>query len=51
MADAIIDPWLCEFTQAASQAPIPIILGGHSAVAGGLYVLSEILTLKAKTSD
>ncbi len=46
MADAIIDSWLKDFTQAASQAPIPIILGGHSAVAGGLFVLSEILTLK-----
>ncbi len=46
MTDAISDPWLREFTAAAAEAPIPIILGGHSAVAGGLYVLSEILQLR-----
>jgi hypothetical protein len=39
----IQDPWLREFTAAAQAAPIPILLGGHGLVAGGLHVLSEIL--------
>lgn len=41
--DRTQDPWLKEFTQAAKEAPIPILLGGHSLVAGGLYALAEII--------
>jgi hypothetical protein len=41
--DAIRNPWLRDFTQAAAEAPIPVILGGHSIVAGGLYALAEII--------
>jgi hypothetical protein len=37
----IEDDWLCEFTEAALAAPIPIVLGGHSLVSGGLYALVE----------
>ncbi len=37
------DPWLDEFTQAAKNAPIPVLLGGHSVVAGGLYAIAEML--------
>jgi hypothetical protein len=37
----IRNPWLREFTQAAIEAPIPIVLGGHSLVSGGLYALVE----------
>jgi hypothetical protein len=40
-ADRIQDPWLREFTQAAMRAPFPVILGGHSLVCGGLYLLAE----------
>jgi hypothetical protein len=40
-ADEISDPWLREFTAAAARAPIPVILGGHSLVCGGLYLLVE----------
>ncbi len=36
---AIRDPFWREFTVAASQARIPVILGGHSLVSGGLYLL------------
>ncbi len=39
----IQDPWLREFTQAASDAPIPVVLGGHNLVSGGLYALAEII--------
>lgn len=42
-ADRIQDGWLKEFTQAAQEAPIPILLGGHTVVAGGLYVMAEII--------
>jgi hypothetical protein len=47
MAEAIHDPWLREFTQAAAEAPIPILLGGHSLVSGGLYALVEIIERQA----
>lgn len=32
---------LREFAAAAHEAPIPVILGGHSLVAGGLWALAE----------
>lgn len=35
------DPLWRSFTEAALAAPIPALLGGHSAVSGGLYLLSE----------
>ncbi|MGA7732490.1 MAG: hypothetical protein WCD37_14620, partial [Chloroflexia bacterium] len=37
----IADPWLRELTEAASNASIPIVLGGHSLIAGGMWALSE----------
>lgn len=42
LVDAIEDPFLREFTEAARTAPIPVILGGHSLMAGGLMLLVEI---------
>src|SRR5207247_6920407 len=39
--DLIADEWLRAFTLAALHARIPIVLGGHSLVCGGLYLLSE----------
>ena len=39
--DQIVDPWLREFTQAAMDAPIPVVLGGSSLVASGVQLLSE----------
>lgn len=41
--DAISDPWLREFTQAALEAPIPVLMGGHTVVAGGLYAMAEMV--------
>jgi hypothetical protein len=46
--DAIRDPWLRDFTQAAREAPFPVLLGGHSVVAGGLYALIEIIERGAR---
>jgi hypothetical protein len=37
----IADPWLREFTAAACEAPIPVVLGGSSLVASGVQLLSE----------
>lgn len=42
-ADHIENGWLREFTEAAHNAAIPVLLGGHSVVAGGLYALVEII--------
>jgi len=36
LADRIADPWLRELTEAAIDAPIPIVLGGHTLVGPGL---------------
>jgi predicted alpha/beta hydrolase family esterase len=48
--EAVRDPWLREFTRAAAAAPIPIILGGHSVVSGGLHALVEIIQSRAATT-
>jgi hypothetical protein len=37
----IQDPFLRRFTEAALTCPIPLVLGGHTLVSGGLYVLIE----------
>jgi 2-phospho-L-lactate guanylyltransferase (CobY/MobA/RfbA family) len=37
----ISDPLLREFTGAAMEAPIPVLLGGHSLMSGGLMALNE----------
>ena len=36
LPDAIADPWLRELTASAVDAPIPILLGGHTLVGPGL---------------
>lgn len=48
LPDEISDPWLRDFTAAAAKASIPILLGGHGTVAGGLYALAEIVTAARK---
>ena len=37
----ITDPFLRDFTRAAREAPIPVLLGGHSLMSGGLMLLNE----------
>ncbi len=39
--EEIREPFLREFTQAAANAAIPVLLGGHSLVSGGLMALNE----------
>lgn len=40
--ESIQDPLVREFTAQAQDAPMPIVLGGHSLVSGGLYALVEL---------
>jgi CTP:molybdopterin cytidylyltransferase MocA len=37
----IADPFVKALTEAAMAAPIPVIMGGHSLVSGGMYALIE----------
>ncbi len=39
--EQIEDPFVRALTEAAISAPIPVIMGGHSLVAGGMYALIE----------
>ncbi len=41
--EEIEHPWLREFTRAAVECPIPVILGGHSLVSGSLWALCNEL--------
>ena len=37
----ITDPFLRDFTRAALESPIPVLLGGHSLMSGDLMLLNE----------
>jgi hypothetical protein len=37
----ITDERVAEFTRAAAESPVPVLLGGHSLVSGGLWALVE----------
>ena len=39
--ERIRDPWLRSFTRAAREAAVPVLLGGHSLVSGGLWALID----------
>lgn len=41
LVEEIRDPWVAEFTAAAREAPLPVVLGGHSLVSGGLRALLD----------
>jgi CTP:molybdopterin cytidylyltransferase MocA len=40
--EQVADGWLRDFSRAAIEAPMPVVLGGHGVVAGDLYGLVEI---------
>lgn len=44
-AESIADPFVRELTLAARETARPILLGGHSLVAGGMYALVETAQL------
>jgi hypothetical protein len=39
-ARSIADPWLADLTRAAHDAPIPVLLGGHSLVGPGIRLVA-----------
>lgn len=39
--EKVTDPFVRALTRAAMDAPVPVIMGGHSLVAGGMYALIE----------
>ncbi len=41
MPDWVSEPWLRRFTDAAAEASIPVLLGGHNVVSVGLYILAS----------
>lgn len=41
-SEEIADASLREFTRAAAEAPIPVLLGGHTVVGGGLWAMLEM---------
>ncbi len=46
-AQEVGEPFLRDLTLAARQAPVPVVMGGHSLVASGLAVLLEALQAEA----
>ena len=44
--EAIVDSAVREFTQAAVEAALPVLLGGHSLVSGGLWALIDAAWLE-----
>jgi hypothetical protein len=41
LPEGITDEWVRAFTRAAAEASIPVLLGGHSLISGGVWALSE----------
>jgi hypothetical protein len=41
--EEVEEPFLRRFTQAAAESGVPMVLGGHSVVAGGLLALVEVV--------
>ncbi len=39
--EQIAEPFVRELTEAAMAAPVPVIMGGHSLVSGGMFALVE----------
>jgi hypothetical protein len=47
----VADPFLRRLTRAAEQAPIPVVMGGHTVVGGGLMALTETLVSRGSGPD
>lgn len=48
--DLVQDEWTREFTKCAGEAGIPVVLGGHSLVAAGLWLLAEMIVKEREES-
>lgn len=50
-SELITDPLVRDFTAAARDAPLPVVLGGHALVTGGLWLLaSRVRAAKASAT-
>lgn len=49
--DVVAEPWVRQFTEAAARCRIPVLLGGHSLVNGGAWVLAEKVRQELTTSS
>jgi len=41
LAEEISDPWLRDMTTAAQNCGVPVVMGGHCLVSGGLFLLGD----------
>ena len=48
--DRVREPFLRRFTRAAAEARVPVMMGGHSVVAGGLMALAEAVLPEERAS-
>ena len=48
--DLVQDEWTREFTRCAQEAKIPVVLGGHSLVAAGLWLMAEMIVKEREDS-
>ncbi|QOR33688.1 hypothetical protein IMX26_09250 [Clostridium sp. 'deep sea'] len=48
MPEKIENEWARQFTMAVKNAPIPIVVGGHSLVAGGMWAIIDTLLYEDK---
>jgi len=46
--ESVGEPFLRRFTRAAAEARVPVVLGGHSVVAGGLMALVEAFEMGSR---
>jgi 2-phospho-L-lactate guanylyltransferase (CobY/MobA/RfbA family) len=47
----VADPFLRRLTRAAAEAPVPVVMGGHTVVGGGLMALTESLVSRGSGPD
>jgi hypothetical protein len=50
-AKQVADEWLRTFTQAALEAPIPVILGGHGLMSGAMLAFSDVLASRLEDAQ
>jgi len=48
--ELVQDEWTREFTKCAQEAEIPVVLGGHSLVAAGLWLMAEMIVKEREES-
>ena len=46
LPDRVVDPWLRDLTRSALEAPIPVLLGGHTLVGPGVRLVGARLTVE-----